>query len=220
MRDYHRKGCSERGAFMGRVSDLPLGTTARLALTRVPLDQGGYDPGGAYWGQSTITSLYCAEDVVDGSARYVRAASFDAARARFPYASWTTLEPTSHDIEDMLRGYVQCALFTGMDESDEARGAPLDANYDVDDLAETSLAVMRDDCLRFVSKVPDAAARAAAVRGWDGVGRDLWFTQNGHGTGFWDREELTDEDRITLTNAARDMGESYMIVGDGGKLHV
>jgi hypothetical protein len=37
------------GAPMGRRDDM-IDYGARLYLRRVPLDSGGYDPGGAYWG--------------------------------------------------------------------------------------------------------------------------------------------------------------------------
>jgi hypothetical protein len=50
------------GAPMGRVSwrGRP---QSPVRLFRVPLDQGGYDTGGAYWGnRRTSESLYCATD--------------------------------------------------------------------------------------------------------------------------------------------------------------
>jgi len=42
------------------------------------------------------------------------------------------------------------------------------------------------------------------------VGHDLWFTRNGHGTGFWDRPEIYGEENARiLTLMARAMGEHY-----------
>lgn len=47
------------GAPMGRPEYLPRHYNGeRLHLRRVPLNSGGYDPGGAYWG--TGLPLYCA----------------------------------------------------------------------------------------------------------------------------------------------------------------
>ena len=48
-----------RGAPMGRIEYLPRHYNGeRLHLRRVPLNSGGYDPGGAYWGRDL--PLYCA----------------------------------------------------------------------------------------------------------------------------------------------------------------
>jgi len=73
------------GAMMGRAIDLPRETTAKLHLHRVRLDNGGYDPGGAYWGIGQ--PLYCAWND-DGEAAYVRASDRAAAKAMFPNARW------------------------------------------------------------------------------------------------------------------------------------
>jgi len=43
-------GDRTRGAGMGRTSGLPENFAGPLQLRHVPLDSGGYDPGGAYWG--------------------------------------------------------------------------------------------------------------------------------------------------------------------------
>lgn len=84
---FHAKAYSMYGASMGRRSDhisaFEGATNGRLR--RVPLDSGGYDPGGAYWG--TPSNLWCAtadsvaEEVVT---HYLRAPSREAAKARFP----------------------------------------------------------------------------------------------------------------------------------------
>jgi hypothetical protein len=41
---------SRYGAPMGRRGDRPFPPVGRVWLRRVPLDSGGYDSGGAYWG--------------------------------------------------------------------------------------------------------------------------------------------------------------------------
>lgn len=71
--------CS-RGAPMGRRSFPEIDHTAgKLQLQRVPINRGGYDSGGAYWGLGQ--PLYCAMDQ-DGRAQYFRAADRDAAKAK------------------------------------------------------------------------------------------------------------------------------------------
>jgi len=86
---YQRNGCSQYGAQMGRRSDPPMDYTGeRLRLRRVPLNSGGYDPGGAYWG--TGGPLWCAWS--DGFEFYTRASSREGAKAGLagyvkPYAT-------------------------------------------------------------------------------------------------------------------------------------
>ena len=54
----HKVNCTY-GAPMGRPEYLPRHYNGeRLHLRRVPLNSGGYDPGGAYWGHGL--PLYCA----------------------------------------------------------------------------------------------------------------------------------------------------------------
>lgn len=73
---------SERGAPMGRGAwgATPANGSVRVFL--VPLDSGGYDPGGAYWGHANDgTSLYCATDGKDYR-DFARAASREEAIAK------------------------------------------------------------------------------------------------------------------------------------------
>lgn len=74
---------SQYGAPMGRRESLPRHYNGeRLHLRRVPLNSGGYDPGGAYWGKGA--PLYCAYghtdcDIGEPVELYVRAPSRAAA---------------------------------------------------------------------------------------------------------------------------------------------
>lgn len=76
---------SRRGAPMGRPEwrNAPAGP---VRLFRVPINAGGYDPGGAYWGLGQ--HLYCATDERDFRA-FARARDRDDAAtqviARFPH---------------------------------------------------------------------------------------------------------------------------------------
>lgn len=85
MKDFETKGYTQYGAQMGRGGGLPFDTTSKLRLYRVPIDSGGYDKGGAYWGLGA--PLYCAEDE-DGEVMYFRASDRDAAKLRFPNATF------------------------------------------------------------------------------------------------------------------------------------
>lgn len=67
------KPIAKYGAPMGQASQLPL--IGKVHLQRVPIDSGGYDPGGVYWGTSDyirgVYALYCAWN--DDCLHYVRA---------------------------------------------------------------------------------------------------------------------------------------------------
>lgn len=65
------------GAPMGRVSSGALDLSRRLYLRRIPLNGGGYDRGGAYWGIGA--PLWCVMDQ-NGATRYFRAANRHAAK--------------------------------------------------------------------------------------------------------------------------------------------
>lgn len=70
---------SRYGAPLGRRSDNVLASGPnRIRLFRVPINSGGYDSGGAYWGLGA--PLWCAIDV-DGSTVYFRARNREAAKA-------------------------------------------------------------------------------------------------------------------------------------------
>lgn len=79
------------GAPMGRHTGPDyLDTSAgRIHLQRVPINSGGYDRGGAYWGIGA--PLWFAQDQ-DGNSRFFRARDRDAAkaaiRADFPDAAF------------------------------------------------------------------------------------------------------------------------------------
>lgn len=87
MFDYHRNAVTIRGAAMGRHSDLSFDTECRCICRRVPLDSGGYDKGGAYWGLPGNLFMVEARDGEDeGKLTYVRASGKEAAMAKFPKA--------------------------------------------------------------------------------------------------------------------------------------
>lgn len=74
---------SRYGAPMGRPSSAAL--SGRVRLSRVRLNRGGYDDGGAYWGHGQ--PLWRAEDA-DGEQRFLRAPDRAAAKAQIPGCSF------------------------------------------------------------------------------------------------------------------------------------
>ena len=218
MHDYQRKGYTQYGAQMGRESDLSYGTTDTLEIRRVPIDSGGYDPGGAYWGSGK--PLFFVSDE-EGRTRYLRASDAEQAKREFPRARWVSSKssskykgPSAADIDEMLTAYIEAALWSSTDESDESGGEPIDKNYSEDDLTAQTRAKMKRDVTDFARKYGDVIESLGADYDWSQAGHDLWLTRNGHGTGFWDRD-LPKEAAKILSDGARVMGERHLYVEHG-----
>ena len=126
------------------------------------------------------------------------------------------------DIDEVLANYIEAALWSTNDESDESGGDPLDDNYGRDDIHPDTIAKMRADCEKFVND------NHVDLRLWAGnttveqqAGHDFWLNRNGHGCGFWESEwtDLPTNPGDRLDKAARDFGETYLYVGDDGMIH-
>lgn len=74
-----------RGAMSGRGSDSAHAPSShKVKLRKVPLDAGGYDPGGAYWGHGW--PVWCAFVTFPRWEAYCRAETRDKAKADFQSA--------------------------------------------------------------------------------------------------------------------------------------
>ena len=124
-----------------------------------------------------------------------------------------------YDARSFFTAYVEAALWSSMDESDEnTGGSPLDANYDASDIADETLATMRADCDTFQADNADLLARyydELPRTEWSPqaqAGHDFWLSRNGHGAGFFDREA------DALQAKAEAWGDFDLYVGDDGKI--
>lgn len=129
-----------------------------------------------------------------------------------------------YQLDAFTQGYIEALFFT-----DEAPGVTTEewqATEDHDegsipgdcgfsDLAPDTLASIQLDCAKFQADHAALLAEAYA-RDYDAAqaGRDLWFTRNGHGVGYWDREELKDNgaeyERLTnvMVSASQSRGDN------------
>jgi hypothetical protein len=193
---------------MGRRSDPVEEFTGPVRLQRVPMVDGDYDKGGAYWGGGT-TPLYCAWDD-EGHALYIRAKSLETAKSMLP--AWQYVEGSGRGGKNDFSGYLEemWQQYTDLD-SDE----PLDKNYQVEDITKKTQAGMKKDCKDFY-----LANREILDRSWpaDAAGHEFWLTRNRHGAGFWDSKHGTDEEQKILTDNAHAYGEVYLYVSRG-KVH-
>ncbi len=188
---------------MGRSNTLPEDFTGEVTVRVVPLDSGGYDPGGAYWGAAG--TLYCVEDF-EGRARY--------ARDLVPIgdAKVVTVPASADDLVDVVQGYIEAALFSSVTDA----GDPLDKDYSETDLAPETLAQMKADCEAFIA---GAALDLTGETDFLQVGRDFWFTRNGHGCGF-DDGGYSPQVGASLTKISREeFNEVDLYVGDDGRIY-
>jgi len=125
--------------------------------------------------------------------------------------------------DEFFSGYVETALWSSNDESDESGGQPLDENYTSEDIAAECLAQMEADCRAFFDANYTTIDEAEVTYGpdygkWAHVGHDFWLTRNGHGAGFWDGDYSEPADEI-LTEAAEAFGETDLYIGDDGQIY-
>ena len=131
------------------------------------------------------------------------------------------------DLSPFARGYIQALFFTeespgfsmvewwsAETQSELEEGTmdgclPDDAGFS--DLNPDTLARIHTDCREFERKASRLLSIAYS-RGYEReqAGRDFWFTRNGHGVGFWDRDEL-DADNLgrDLSDIAKTFGETW-----------
>lgn len=116
-----------------------------------------------------------------------------------------------------LDSYIQTALWSSNDESNEKGGDPLDKNYSPADLAPETLRHMQADVNQFIEL---AAAMDAEIEDDALVGHCFWLSRNGHGSGFWDRDEIPEPARTKLDKLAEAFGECNLYVGEDGRIYV
>jgi hypothetical protein len=128
----------------------------------------------------------------------------------------------SRHLDAFTRAYVEAALWSSSDESDDRGGEPLDANYGPDDIDPKTMEAMRRVCADFVQKyghlIEDDNSRAIDKWGrWELAGHDLWLTSAGHGAGFGDGNFPKHDDK--LYEAAKSTKGFELYVGDDGVIY-
>lgn len=173
---------SRYGAPMGRTSAL-LGDGLAITVEHVPIDAGGYDDGGAYWGAGK--PLFMATDD-EGSQSFLRAESLAAAIAaigeEFPDST-----VTESGLSDFELGAIEAAFFTA-NPLPASGGFYADHSATWDKLSPDEQARFRKACAAFLAackgRLPDICDRTG--NDMRAAGRDFHYSSNGHGCGFWD----------------------------------
>ena len=130
-------------------------------------------------------------------------------------------EPTFTRLDSFTRGYIEALFFCETepttdrethDPEKECEGqiSALPGDAGVSDLTPRLLREIKEHCAAFQRDNGPALARAYVRPGYDPeqAGRDFWFTRNGHGVGYWDREQLEAAGLgEQLSEAARKFGQ-------------
>jgi hypothetical protein len=121
-------------------------------------------------------------------------------------------------------------LFSTNDESDPSGGEPLDANYDIEDLAPEALASIVEDCNKFVEanshrfkNAPDESCSDGIWTGEESAGYDFWMTRVGHGVGFWEPErqrKYGTKNAQAMDEYSKNAGGVDPYVGDDGLIYL
>lgn len=117
---------------------------------------------------------------------------------------------------DFVCAYVEALFFTNGDSGDEDEDS-LNALGAERLTRESKFAIIRD-CADFLNRtVPHPEGGTWSVRdlveaepgGMGQAGRDFWFTRQGHGVGFWDRDGdvWSETARDTLTSVSKTFQE-------------
>ena len=115
-------------------------------------------------------------------------------------------------LTDFVNSYIETALWSSSDESDERGGEPLDKNYGPSDIApETRRAMFLDAASFYKANLMDFGDPGQA-------GHNFWLTRNRHGAGFWDGD-YPEPEATRLTKASKAYGEFDLYVGNDGQIH-
>lgn len=205
---------SQYGAPLGRAgtsgdTDEPYS----FYLRKLPINSGGYDAGGAYWGLGQTLYHYQSRD--GDCEGFLRAADREAAKrailADYPLAVFEPYAPPALEPDEFLEAYIAAAIWTDTPDTGEDKEPWTEEN-----LAPETLAKMKADCAHFIKQNgPDLNGES------EQAGHDFWLTRNHHGAGFWDREESVYRGKgDALTEACKQWGETSLYLGDDGKLYL
>lgn len=196
MKPFERNVSSPHGAPMGRRSDPIEEFEGRVHLERVPMVDGDYDAGGAYWGGGS-NPVYCAWDDA-GHEHYLRARDLDAAKRQFPA---TILFDRGGDRDAVVRGIARimwgeawaghaeehgCQHLGGMEITSAMPEIPVAAFEEAEEIAG---AIEKENG----KTMDEILAEASAADGYDpdpdDFGGDLALMYMGTGSSWFDNHE-------------------------------
>lgn len=119
-------------------------------------------------------------------------------------------------VSDFIDGYISALLWSSMVYPSD--GEPV--NADTFELSTAGRAKCESDCRAFCTKNEEIISQAISLPGYDAsqAGHDFALTRNGHGAGYWDRENLPIVLGELLTAASHRTGEVYAQLDDANEV--
>jgi hypothetical protein len=110
----------------------------------------------------------------------------------------------------MLPHFIHCAMFTSQGDESGAgipeRSGEFDGSAYLHRVSRQAIDRAREDIGRFLALPGVLEILARSDYTPELAGHDLWYTQGGHGVGFWEGDHCTDDDGEKLTAACRHRG--------------
>jgi hypothetical protein len=121
---------------------------------------------------------------------------------------------TADDLDLFTMAYIDAMLWS----SDDDDGHQLDANHSAHDIDPDCLAAIVADCQAFQAKFGPDFLEAACLTRTDAIeqaGHDFWLTRAGHGVGFWETSDWSEEAGAAMDAYCEEVGEFYIYDADG-----
>lgn len=118
------------------------------------------------------------------------------------------------NLDTFTAAYIVCIYFTETGDGDQP-------HCEVE-MSDELIDCIKAECAEWQATNAGLLAEAYARDGYDAerAGQDFWYTRNGHGVGFWDRDALDADDLgQRLSVAAKAAGVCDVYEGDDGLLH-
>lgn len=112
-------------------------------------------------------------------------------------------------LAEFVKGYLETAIFADSPEGYLPTGRYREGDISISRVTKASRAKAIEDCKAFLAK---CGKDYDAMSPWD-MGSNFWYTRNGHGVGFWDRDLEETGDR--LTDIAQSFGECHLDIYRG-----
>jgi len=183
-------------------------------LTYIPLDDGGYDPQGRYYGIGEALWSFISEDgEIDERFRAKsERAAFKQMAAEHPEVT-IELGVSEDDVDAFTRGYIGAVKW-------------LERRYDEDGTAEEdacetispeALIEIKEECADFQEANKEDLEEAYEHHHFcdESAGHDFYLTRNGHGAGFWDRGLGDVGERLSAASKPYGSTDNYWVDGEG-----
>lgn len=119
------------------------------------------------------------------------------------------------ELKEVRDHYIACALWASNDDRSD-HDVPLDRDYTIFDVDPDSLHGLNAMILKFIDSIGIKLNEYLTDHNLEQLGHDLFLTQNGHGSGFWDRKYSDPDLGNFLSDKAHLIGECLPYVNDSG----